>query len=202
MFMKEAVLYTGTFDPFHLGHLWQLERTYRAHPFSKAVIALISANPKKPHASSWPHRKKLAELMLASKELPFGVEIHPIDYVQPDRLTEFVSKYLDGYHVTRTVASDVIVEFAADATFNFNEALQLFHYAVVVRPLADQGVLEKAIATLPPRAAGKFSYEIVHVQAEDDISATAIRQDPAQAYSKGYITRDQLTYIRHHNLYR
>jgi len=60
--MKEAVLYTGTFDPFHLGHLWQLERTYRAYPFTKAVIAIVKRNPKKPHATSWPDRIKLAEL--------------------------------------------------------------------------------------------------------------------------------------------
>jgi len=199
--MKEAVLYTGTFDPFHLGHLWQLERTYRAHPFQKAVIAMISANPKKPRATSWNHRKKLAELMLAHKALPFKVEIRPIDYVQPDKLQKFVAEYLGGYHVVRTVASDVIVEFAKDAQFGFNDALSLFHYVVVVRPLVGQKELEKAVAALPPDVRRAFSYQIVHVQTEGDISATNIRQDPAAACQKGYITQDQLDFIEHEHLY-
>ena len=199
--MKEAVLYTGTFDPFHLGHLWQLERTYRAHPFERVAIAMISNNPKKPHATSWDDRKALAELMLRSKELPFVVEIFPIDYVQPDNLKQFVAEHLAGYHVIRTVASDVIVEFAEDKDYGFNDALLLFHYAVVVRPLVGKKELEQAIEKLPERVRQKLSYEIVHVQTEEDISATNIRKNPSEAFNNGYITKEQLGFILRKRLY-
>jgi cytidyltransferase-like protein len=179
--MKNAVLYTGTFDPFHLGHLWQLERTYRAHPFEKAVIAMISR--------------------LASKKLPFTVDICPIEYVQPDKLRAFVNTHLSNDRVIRTVGSDVIVEFAKDAQFNFNDALLLFHYAVVVRPLVGEKEVQQAIAALPPDIARRFSYQIVHVHTEEDFSATTIRQDPIAAFKKGYITKAQLALIQQEHLY-
>ncbi|HEV2402725.1 MAG TPA: adenylyltransferase/cytidyltransferase family protein [Candidatus Saccharimonadales bacterium] len=199
--MKEAVLYTGTFDPYHLGHLWQLERTYRAHPFDKAVVAIIKTNPKKPLASSWQNRIKLANLMLTSHRLPFVVEVHTIDYIQPENLKQFAARYLNGYHIVRTVASDVIVEFAKDKKFGLNDALLLFHYTVVVRPTVNQRELEAAIAELPLHIAKKFSYEIVHVQVEEDISATNIRQNPKVAFEKGYIIESQLDFIKQKQLY-
>ncbi|HEX6258261.1 MAG TPA: adenylyltransferase/cytidyltransferase family protein [Candidatus Saccharimonadales bacterium] len=199
--MKEAVLYTGTFDPFHLGHLWQIERTYSAHPFEKVVIAMISENPKKPNATGWDKRKKLAELMLASKILPFEVEIYPIDYVQPEKLKDFTAQHLSGYRVMRTIASDVIVEFAKDTDFNFNNALLLFHYAVVVRPLVGEVEMARAIAALPQDIRSKLSYEIVHVQTENDISGTNIRKNPIKAYVDGYITHSQLKFIEKNSLY-
>jgi len=139
--------------------------------------------------------------MLASHDLPFTVEIHPIDYVEPDKLTSFVAAHLDGYKVTRTVASDVIVEFTEDQSFGFNEALLLFDYAVVVRPLAGEAEVRRAIANLPSNIAKGFSYKIVHVQTEGDISATEIRKDPRAAQKKGYITKDQLDFIQKNSLY-
>ena len=199
--MKQAVLYTGTFDPFHLGHAWQLERTFKAHPFEKAVIAMIANNPKKPNATAWANRNKLAELMLKSRELPFPVEIYPIDYVEPEKLRQFVAEHLNGYQVTRTVASDVVVEFAEDQQFGFNDALLMFNYAIVVRPLVGETEVKAAIAKLPSEVASKFSYEIVHVQTEDDIAATDIRKNPATAQEKGYITQEQLDLIRQEHLY-
>lgn len=194
--MEDVVLYTGTFDPFHLGHLWQLERTYRSHPFKKAVIAVIKSNPKKPHATSLQNRIQLVELGLRMRNLPFMVEVHPIDYVTPNALKQFTDKYLSDYRVTRTIASDVMVEFADDNEFNFKETLLLYHYAIVVRPLADKQSVDRAIARLPADVSDKFSYEIVHVQTEDDISGTDIRKDPAAAYEKGYISAEQLDFIR------
>lgn len=199
--MKDAVLYTGTFDPFHLGHFWQLQRTYRAHPFEKAVVAVIRENPKKPNATAWQKRIELVKLRINASDLPFEVEVHPIDYVTPETLTAFVDKYLSDYKVTRTIASDVMVEFAKDEEFNFNDALLLFHYAIVVRPLVGKEAVEKAIAQLPPKVAKGFSYEIVYVQTEDDISATNIRKNIEAAASKGFITPEQLTYIHREKLY-
>ena len=199
--MKEAVFYTGTFDPFHLGHAWQLERTYRAHPFDKAIIAVITANPKKPHATSWQNRVKLIELMLATRNLPFTVEIQPIDYVRPDTLKKFAATHLNGFRITRTVASDVIVEFAEDQAFGLDKALLLFNYAVVVRPLVGKEEVDQAVASLPPHIAKDFSYEIVHVQTEDDISGTEIRKDPLAAQKKGYITSEQLAFIQKEGLF-
>jgi cytidyltransferase-like protein len=199
--MENAVLYTGTFDPFHLGHLWQLERNYRAHPFKKAVIAVIESNPKKPHATSWQNRIQLVKLRLQGHNLPFAVEVHPIDYVTPTALKRFTRKYLASYRVIRTIASDVMVEFAEDNEFNFKEALLLYHYAIVVRPLVDKHAVERAIAHLPINIANKFSYEIIHVQTEDDISGTSIRKDAADAYKRGYISAEQLALIEQEKLY-
>jgi hypothetical protein len=87
--------------------------------------------------------------MLASHKSPFVVEVHQIDYVQPKNLKQFVDKYLAVCQITRSVASDAIVEFAQDAEFGFNDALLLFNYAVVVRPLVGEAVVKEVIAKLP-----------------------------------------------------
>lgn len=199
--MKDAILYTGTFDPFHLGHFWQLERVYRVHPFKKAIVAVSTYNPKKPFATSWQKRIEIAKLKLSEAELPYEVQVLPIDYVTPETLIAFVNEHLAGYRVIRTVASDKIVEFANDSDFGFNKALLLFHYAVVVRPLVSESEVTESIKRLPPDIRERFSYEIVHVQQEDDISATEIRKDVITAAGKGYITPSQLKYIQSNGLY-
>lgn len=199
--MKKAVLYTGTFDPFHLGHYWQLEQTYRAYPFEKAVIALIRCNPKKPNATKWEQRKKLIELMIGQKQPPFEVEIRSIDYVQPAAIAEFINSHIEGYDVVRTVGSDSVVEFIKDKTFGFLSALKLLNYAVVVRPLVGQDELNQALMTLPLEVAKDFNFKIVHIQTEDDISGTNIRRDPESAFKRGYITKGQKEYILEYSLF-
>jgi cytidyltransferase-like protein len=117
-FMKRAILYTGTFDPYHLGHLWQVERVYKAYPFDKVVVAIIRQNPKKPNASPWQDRLELARLALTSKPFPFEIEVRTIDYIEPEKLRDFVEEYLNDYEVSRTVASDSIREFAQDKSLH------------------------------------------------------------------------------------
>lgn len=199
--MKKGVLYTGTFDPFHIGHLGQLVWTYMAEPFDKAVIAMISANPKKPNASAWEDRKKLAQLMLASRQLPFKVEIQPIGYIEPEKIKQFVAKHLAGYEVTRTLASDSILEFIEDKRFSFGETLLMFKYAILIRALVSQERVEQAIASLPPQVLKKFRYSIIYTEQGADLSATNIRKDPVAAYKKGQLMQNQLEYIKRRHLY-
>ncbi len=109
--------------------------------------------------------------------------------------------YLQGYHVVRTVASDVIVEFALDEQYGFKEALLLYHYVIIVRPLVGRKELEDAIARLPKEIGDHFSYQIAYIQTEDDISATNIRKDVRTALCKGYITQEQSEFIQRKHLY-
>lgn len=39
--MYDSALFTGTFDPFHIAHSWQLERAYVATPFKWASVKVI-----------------------------------------------------------------------------------------------------------------------------------------------------------------
>lgn len=198
--MPRAILYTGTFDPYHLGHVWQLERVYRAHPFDKVVVAIVRQNPKKPHATSWQQRIALAKLALSSKSFPFAIDIQIIDYVEPEKLQKFVHEHLPGYDVSRTVASDVIHEFVEDE--RLRPALTMFHYLVVVRPLVGRIELERRLAQLPAEVAEHFSYEIVHEQTEADIAASDLRKDIKKAYAGGFITKAQYDYMVREDLYR
>lgn len=197
--MQEAVLYTGTFDPFHVGHLKQLEFTYAAHPFQKAIVAIIRKNPKKPHATPWQERVALAEIMLAHHNLPFEVEVQPIDAITPDALRKFVDKHFAGYNIFRTTGSDSISEFAEDP--NLLPVLAMFHYAVIVRPLFGLKEIQKLASELPQDVRKKFTYEIAHDWGDVLIAGRNLRKNSQLALEQGHITSQQLEYIRQKRLY-
>lgn len=197
--MKRAVLYTGTFDPFHLGHVWQLEKAHQVLPFERVVVAVNADNPQKPNALPITDRMNLAHLMLRDRQFPFKVVIEALQYNNAEDFKSFVALHLKGFTVVRTVGSDRFHEFVH--TQHGREYLAMFEHIVTMHPTLDLATLQAAIDALPADVHQKIAYKIVGSGSGPGISATEVRKDITRALERGHISAEQFEYCQKHQLY-
>jgi len=198
--MDEIALFIGTFDPFHLGHVWQIERTYKFRKFNKLVIAVIKQNPRKPGAINYIHRVELAKLYINELNFPFDIEIVTIEKNGSEEIKSFVKDSIKETKLFRTVGSDSIINIIKDKDRHIDE-LTMFDYVIGVRDFWDLGELQNFIASLSPEIKANFSYDILPTDFKNHLTATHIRHKPQESFTKGLITKSQLNYIESNNLY-
>ncbi len=195
---KRTALFTGTFDPFHLGHAQQLERVHAVVPFDEVIVAPIMHNPNKPHAVEWRHRTALAGLTLASLDLPFRVRVEPIETIDAPTIALFCRTHMEDDRPLRIVGGDSIIEFIDDSAHW--PTLGAFTYAVVMRPAVRDEEVLAAIERLPDAVAQTFQYSIVGLgERVGDISARNLRGDIAG--SAQYLAQPARDYMAAHGLY-
>ena len=199
--MEDTALFIGTFDPFHLGHVWQIERTYKHRHFDKLVIAVIKQNDKKSDAAAYEHRDKLVRLHLKDLDFPFDIEITSIDKIGSDEISRLLKGKLKNRKVFRTVGSDSIINIIKDSNRSLAE-LSMFHYVIGVRELWNLDHLNKYIDSLDPEGRASFSYDILPIEPKNNLTATHIRHNLDIATKKGLINIGQLEYISSNNLYK
>jgi cytidyltransferase-like protein len=201
---EKQALFTGTFDPFHVGHVWQLQRAHAVTPYETVVVAVIRANPKKPQAIAWQHRVALAERTLRSLDLPFAWKVLSIENVSEASLKAFVGQQLAETRMPlRVIGSDSLIEFAQDKTMR--PVLQLFGYTVTLRPETNPVDVDQAITHIKSTGYAAFDPTVVllgpdyaHVA---DISARNLRTNVAASSRAGLLPVEALAYMRAHKLY-
>lgn len=197
---KQIAFFTGTFDPFHIAHSWQLERAYRVHPFDEAVIAVIQHNPKKPHAAPWHHRVELAKRTLATQDLPYAWRVGPIEGVKPATVRTFAATYTNDKKPLRVVGADVITEFFEDPVLR--PALKAFTYVVVMRPVSVRAEVDAIVERIKREYNPDFAPEIVEIkQAIGEVSSRKLHSDMSAQAAAGVIVPEAVKYMVEHKLY-
>jgi cytidyltransferase-like protein len=200
---KRGALFTGTFDPFHEGHVFQLVRAHAAQPFEKVTIAVIQHNTKKPQAAHGKHRVQMARIALEAHELPFECEVKPIDNINPETVRMFTAQQLSSSSKPiRIIGSDSFAEFLDDE--RLRPSLKDFHYVITLRPESDQAEIEQAFMRTLANMGDKFSGRLVPIPEQDkaipDISARDLRDDIG-AHSGTLLVPEAVTYMMTNRLY-
>ena len=199
--MGEVALFIGTFDPFHVGHIWQIERTYKHRKFDKLVIAVIKDNPRKPQAIDYKHRENLVWLNVERLSFAFDIEVLILDKIGSSEIEKFVIENIKEKNKFRTVGSDSIINIIKDEERHIEE-LKKFHYVIGVRDLWNLNQLQGYISNLSPEIKANFSYDILHSGFKNHLTATSIRNNLEDSVVKGLITKEQLSYIIKNKLYK
>jgi nicotinate (nicotinamide) nucleotide adenylyltransferase len=196
---KRIALFTGTFDPFHIAHYWQLSRAQAASNFDEAVIAVIRNNPKKPQAAAWQHRQQLAKLTMAAQDVSFMWRVETIENIKPATVKDFSARHLGSGKPLRVVGADVISEFLEDALLR--PSLHEYQYIVVMRPVSILSEVEATVKRIQKLYAD-FNPQIVEIQQEvGEISARDLRSNIPGSSAQGFILPEILAYIQKHQLY-
>ncbi len=148
------IAFIGTFDPLHGAHIGQLLRAHRYKPFSVAYILVDKHPAHKPHASSWKHRLRMAELTLASFELPFD---HMVMAVEDSTASE-----LDVPIDYKVSGMDSLIENLGDE--NRWQLAQRWPMIVLSIPGMEGAALSTVVAQLPKAIQPTIRYEYVSEQ--------------------------------------
>ncbi len=148
--MKTAA-FIGTFDPLHGAHIGQLLRAHHFMPFSMIYILVDKHPSHKPHASSWQHRLKMAQLSLESFDLPFDYHVMPVENSLASNLTERVDYKITGI--------DSLVENLGDPKRLI--FAQRWPMIVLSVPSVKKSSLMDAIAALPQKVRQTVNYSYV-----------------------------------------
>lgn len=149
-------VFIGTFDPLHGAHIGQLLRANKRFPFSHVYILVDKNPPHKPNATAWHHRIAMANLTLASFELPFEYSVQAVADSRAKELATTADYKITGI--------DSLIENLQDPARW--ELTTQWPMIVVSIPGVEKSSLEQSLAQLPPDMRSKVSYQYV---SEDDV---------------------------------
>jgi nicotinate-nucleotide adenylyltransferase len=203
----DLILFGGTFDPVHHGHLI-VARSLVEQRNAEGITFVPAASPPHKAAARAAASDRLAMLRLAIKGEP-RFEVCPLELSRGgpsytiDTLRDLRRQYGSKARFHWAIGADMLEDLPKWRSAE--EVLQEARLVVVVRPPWDQH-LEKLFASL----SGHFTSRQVDALRESvvrtpliDISSTEIRRRVATGGSIRYLVPDAVArYIHEHKLYR
>lgn len=193
-----TVLFTGTFDPIHIGHINALQKAHKFYGFNKVTILVSIHDPNKPHATNFNHRLNMVNLMINESNLPFKVKIDSIENVLPENLNVYLEQPNKNNKILRIVGSDNLINYINND--KFHPVLKIFHFAVIVRPIVPLGKFVESTNKLLIHLRTDLNYDIVNVQSQN-LEAKTIRSNLYSIKSSLMLSKNELNYIKNNKLY-
>lgn len=201
--MEDVLLFGGTFNPPHVGHI-EIAKEVRRKLGIEEIVMLPSGNP--PHkigedVADARHRVNMLRLAIKN-EKNFKISLIEVDrkgYTYTiDTLKELRKKYGDTRKFYYLIGADVLEELSSWK--DFREVFLMCKFVVVVRDGCTREVMTREIEKLA--LAYKCDATIVDVDCIK-ISSTDIRERIRRGDNLyGMISYEVLQYIRNNNLYR
>ncbi len=208
------LIFGGTFNPPHIGHLRMAEEVVRAHNLTRVLFIPANVPPHKPMDNLAPaiHRLNMIEIC-CSDNRRFEVSDVEIKLGGPSYTVNTVERLIQshGDSLYFLMGTDSLAEISSWK--DYKRLFDLTNFIVVSRP----GItFEKAWADLPKSIQEKYVKGENGYQGKDtdrkivkspvlglDISSTAIREILRQGGSVRYLVIDKvLEYIKANRLYR
>jgi len=204
---RDIVLFGGTFDPVHHGHLIVARALAEARGFDRVTFVPAAAPPHKPaaHASAQ-HRLAMLRLAIAGEDV-FDICELELDRSGPSYTAETLAVLRErgGGQVALhwVIGADMLADLAS--WHCAAEVVEAARIIVVVRSSRQDGLAETFRGL-----AGTFSEEQIErirqglvATPRIDISSTEVRRRVAEGRSIRFLVPDAVAeYIRRHGLYR
>lgn len=201
--MEDVLLFGGTFNPPHRGHIEIAKQVSKKLGIEKIVLLPLGNPPHKIGSEVLDARHRVNMLRLAiGSEKNFKIsliEVNRKGYTYTiDTLKEIQKKYGDTKRIYYLIGSDILEELTTWK--DFREVFLMCRFVVVARNGHARELLAKEIERLA--LAYKFDATIVDVDCIN-ISSTDIRERIKKGYSLDeMIPMEVLQYIINNNLYR
>lgn len=203
--MKKIVLFGGSFDPVHCGHMEVA--AHSAEQIGADEVIFIPAK-RSPHKKVFPaanasHRFEMIRIAVADKE-NFRVSDCELNRDDPsytiDTVNYFREKYSQGCQLYWLVGADTIKDL--DKWYHIEELVDLCNLCVMYRAGFDRPKLKSLEATLGVSRVSKLEKNIISTPLID-ISSTEIRRKIASNEDIcGMVDEKVLAYIKKTGLYR
>lgn len=199
--MKNIVVFGGTFNPVHMGHIKMAEAAANVGNVERVLVVPSNLSPHKPNDYLLPAVHRLEMCRLAFEGHP-KISVSELELKRQgksytvDTLREIKRQYPEC-PIKLLVGADMLVTL--ESWYRFEEIIKLAEILAVSRPGVLDCEMQRVILTLKNRGAKIQVLELP----KTDISSTEIRKRIAQGKSlDGYLPRKVIDYINRNNIYK
>lgn len=190
---KRIGLFSGTFDPIHVGHVEACLVALGACRLDE-VLVMIEKNPHRKHSvTDYKHRKKMTELALANFKNIKQFET-PHDNITFDNTLPELADTYNKTDFCLIIGSDML-EHLADWPAA-NEWLPKLELCVVLRTNQEKTKVTKQLEKLKVK-----SYKILPAVLSP-VSSSIIKKEIATEGFSDQLHKQVMNYIKQHRLYR
>lgn len=190
---KQYVIFGGTFDPVHIGHITIMKNVLSLTPYNTIVCMPTSQNPYKPHTDA-DKNHRLAMLSLGIAHIPHTIiseyEIQKQGY---SYTIESIYHIKDRYNITNKIGL-VIGSDLLDSLFEWKDIENIAKEATLI-------IFPRPHYTIHIDDVFKrmFAFQIIEKSIPMDISSKEIRAN--YPLHKHFLTKEVRHYIETHMLY-
>ncbi len=200
-----VLLFGGTFDPIHVGHLIVARRVREALDMSRTILIPAAVPPHKMDRPLTAAAHRLAMIRLAVEgEDDFAVDDQELRRDGPSFTFDTVASYRDRLGADAVirwlVGSDTVCELGTWRSIR--ELADLCTFVVAARPGFDPQKLDELSGSLTAEQIDRLRDSVVPAPLIE-ISSTHIRRRVAEGCSIRYLVPDAVAaYVERHGLYR
>ncbi len=189
-------IFSGTFDPIHIGHVESALVAKGAFGLDKVLVMIEKKPRRKEKVSDYKHRKKMVELALADFD---SIELFdtPKDNITFTDTPVHLQKKFPGSQFIMIVGSDTITHMPDWPGFDAWASSQSI--AVILRSNSEEAAVKK-LAEDWAKQYPKLQLTVLPA-VWSPVSSSKIRSELSKSGHSDLIHRDVMAYINQHKLY-
>lgn len=194
--MQRIGIFSGTFDPFHIGHLEACLVSKGALELDEVLIMVEKKPKQKSTVTDYKHRRKIIELSIA--DFPFIKIFNSAnDNITFDNTVHLLEKEFPASRFCILVGSDILPEMQKWP--GFDEWLANSSIAVILRDNKEQKAIQELIKGIN-KSQPKSQISLLPA-VWSPVSSSSVKKDIKETKHSDLMHRSALEYIKKHRLY-
>lgn len=194
--MKRIGIFSGTFDPFHIGHLEACLVSRGALELDKVLIMVEKKPKQKSTVTDYKHRHKIIEFSIA--DFPFIKIFNSAhDNITFDNTVHLLEKEFPASQFCILVGSDILPEMQKWP--GFDEWLANNSLAVILRDNKEQKLIQDLIKKINKKEPKSQISLLPAVWSP--VSSSSVKKDIKETRHSDLLHRDALEYIKKYKIY-
>lgn len=193
---KRIGIFSGTFDPIHIGHIEACLVAKGALELVQVCVMIEKKPKRKDGVTDYKHRKKMVELALDDFDTINFLDANT-DNITFEETQQLLSKKFPGYQFVMIVGSDMLDHI--EDWPGFEQWATKNSVAIVLRSNSEEKVVKKKVAALDKKL-GKTQITVLPA-VWSPISSSKIRSDIKKTGHSDLVHRQTMSYIKEHKLY-